>query len=762
MRITNRSDRDEFTEDSQQLGAEQNALDGPDLSEGKDLGDYLRALYKRRWIAAAVFVVVATAMLLRTANDVPIFDARVQLLIDAEAPNVLSFSEVIADAQARYDYAFTETQHKLLTSRTLARKTIDALHLWQHPYLGSDASNQPPPSVGLIGTVTKRFTAFLGFGAPAPTSNAEPPAPGESVGESRAIDTFLSGLVVAPLKNSRLVDVVYRSPDPAFATTVVNELARQYIQQNLDLRFRVSKDASDWLEQQLAQQRQQVEKSELALQRFREQNDAVSLEEHQNIVVQKLADLNGAVTEVKNERIAKETSYERLRAIVDDVAALDAFPAVLSNTFIQELKSELSQLQQKQSQLSEALGDKHPEMIKARAAVANAEQKLKTEIRNVVESVKNEYLTAVAREKTLVKALNAQKGEALSQNRKAIAYGALQRDAASNRQIYESLLQRLKETDLSEELRATNVRIVDVAELPRTPIGANRRTELLFAILVGAVVAIGLVFGLDYIDNRITSADEMTGQLGIPCLGLVPAAQRQSDGAPLINSGATAHFSEAFRTIRTNVVFSSIGDGCRTIVITSTSAGEGKTVVTSNLALALAQANQRVLVIDADLRRPQMHNYLSAAQEPGLSNYIVGNSTAAEVQHETGVSGLTLLPCGRIPPNPAELLGSSRFKDFLSSMREHFDWIVIDSPPVMAVTDACLVAHLADGVLFVVGSEMTNRKAARRAVRQLQLARAGFIGGILNRVDLQQGGYYYSSYYGRNAARYHADVQPQE
>jgi succinoglycan biosynthesis transport protein ExoP len=589
------------------------------------------------------------------------------------------------------------------------------------------------------------------------TTGLEKPAPDESAAESQAIDAFLGGLVIAPVKNSRLVDVVYRSPDPVVATTIVNELARQYIQQNVELRFHTSKDASEWLGQQLAEQRKKVEASEMALQRFREDNDAVSLEDRQNIVVQKLADLNAAVTAAKNEKISKETAYNRLLEIAVDRAKLDTFPAILSNGFVQQLKSELADAQHKQAQLSETLGDKHPELIKARSAVEAAQVKLNTEIEKVVESVHNEYLTALAREQDLVAALNAQKAEALAQNRKAIGYGALQRDAASNRQMFEALLQRTKETGLSEELRATNVRIVDAAEVPRSPAGPNTRSDLLFAMLTGGVLAIGLVFGLEYLDNRIKSPDEISAHLRIPCLGLVPAApcKHATDGAPLINNGVPAHFSEAFRTIRTNVLFSSVDEGSRTIVVTSTGPGEGKTIVSSNLALALAQARQRVLLVDGDLRRPQVHSYFSHLQEPGLSNFIVGNAEAGDVIRASGIPDLWLLPSGLVPPNPAELLGSARFKDFLATLKERFDWVIIDSPPVMAVTDACVMAHLAHGVLFVVGAEMTSRKAARRALKQLELARARFMGAVLNRVDVDHHGHYYSSYYSPAYGRYY-------
>src|SRR3989441_1437061 len=709
--MSKRNERDEAAEDASPHPASYwNEDRDPDdaAPEEAHILEHLRVLYKRRWTAVTAFVLVVLAMMLRTLNAVPIYEARVKLLIDVEAPNVLNFKDVIDQGHSSYDDEYSETQQKLLTSRSLARKTLDALRLWRHPYFGGPTSNATDASStrGATGWKTSSIVALVRsvFRSKAETTASKEPAANESAAESQAIDAFLGGLVIAPVKNSRLVDVVYRSPNPIFATTIINELARQYIQQNVELRFHASKDASEWLGQQLAEQRKKVEASEMAVQRFREDNDAVSLEDRQNIVVQKLADLNGVVTSAKNERITKEAGYNRLRTMADDRAALDAFPAILSNSFVQQLKSELAEAQHQQAQLSETLGDKHPDMIKARSAVDTAQIKLNTEIDKVVESVHNEYLTALAREQDLVAALNAQKNEALGQNRKAIAYGALQRDAASNRQMFEALLQRMKETGLSEELRATNVRIVDAAEVPRTPAGPNTRTDLLLAILVGGVIAIGLVFGLEYLDNRIKSPDEISTHLRIPCLGLVPVAPDKyaGEGAPLINNGVPAHFSEAFRTIRTNVLFSSVDEGSRTIVVTSTGPGEGKTVVASNLALALAKANQRVLFVDGDMRRPQVHCYFSKPQERGLSNFIVGNSEAGEVVRPSGIPGLWLLPSGLIPPNPAELLGSTRFKDFLATLKERFDWVVVDSPPVMAGSGAGGVGPFSDRALCCV------------------------------------------------------------
>jgi hypothetical protein len=299
-----------------------------------------------------------------------------------------------------------------------------------------------------------------------------------------------------------------------------------------------------------------------------------------------------------------------------------------------------------------------------------------------VQALRNDYEQAQAQERNLSIALEQQKSDALALNRKGIEYGALARDAASNRQIFESLMQRTKETGISGELKTSNIRVVDAAETPRGPVRPNTRNNLLLALFGGATLAVGLAFFFEYMDNRIKSPDEIK-QLGLPFLGMVPALFGTAIENPLISQRTPSNFSESFRNVRTNLLFSSAEEGGRSVVVTSTGPSEGKTVVAANLAVALAQAGQRVLLVDADMRKPRVHTVFGRVQGPGLSNVLVGNAKASEAVHTTTVPGLWLMPAGQLPPNPAELLGSKRFKDLLASLVQHFDWVMIDSPPVV-------------------------------------------------------------------------------
>ena len=702
---------------------------------GGHLLDYVRVLHKRRWVAATAFVIVLVSVTMYTFTVTPVFEAGTRLLIESDDPNVVSFAEVIDEQGAKADYY--QTQYNILQSRILARKTLDGLQLWDTEYFGNSSRGRGELNSGETGVDSGGI--------------------GETIDQSHAIDLFLENLTVTPIRNSRLVDVKYRLPDPALAARVANAIAKNYIEQNLEYKFLSSKEASDWLGERLSEQRQQVEQAEAALQRYREQNDAISLEDHENIVVQKLADLNAAVTQAKTERFQKEALYKQLQSLADAGAALDSFPAILTNDYIQQQKSELSQLQTQYRQLSEKLGDKHPDIINVRSAIELAQNKLNGEILKVVDSVRNEYQSALAQENSLIGALNQQKSEALSMNRKAIDYGVLERDAESSRQMYESLLQRAKETGVSTELKTSNIRIVDEAELPSVPVWPRKVLNLTLALLGGCVLALGLAFFFEYVDSRIKSPEEIKAHLGLPSLGMIPALDPKSwkGRDPLISDGVPPNFAEALRTVRTNVLFSSAEEGARNLVVTSTGPGEGKTLVAANLAIGFAQAGQRVLLIDADMRRPRIHQLFRQRQEPGLSNLMVGHSVPSACIRKSSVPGLWLLTAGRIPPNPAELLGSQRFRDFVQSLSEHFDSVIIDSPPVMAVTDAAIAASAATGIVFVVGAEMTSRHAAKTAIQQLENGRPCFLGVVLNRVDLERNAYYYSNYYRREYHQYY-------
>lgn len=722
--------------------------------EGKHLRDYVRAIYKRRWIATAVFVVVSGLGILQGFLAVPVYESTAQLLIDLENPSVVDFKDVVQSGND-FNMDYYPTQYRILQSRSLARRAIETHNLAK--YLEA-----PPKETwslrSMLGSARSSVIAWVKkpFVSDESAVPVEPKAPDETVRQANLIDSFLSGLTIAPIRNSRLVEIKYRSTDPGTAAAMVNALAEAYIRQNAEFRSGTTRDAQTWLAERLDEQRKKVEASEQALQTYRESHETVPSENGQNIVVQRLANMNDAVTNARTERIQKEALYRQLAGLQENQAALDTFPAILANSFIQQQKVQLAELQREQAQLSERLGDKHPEMVKVMSAIATAQDKLRVEITKVTESVRNEYLAAEAQEKSLSAALEGQKGEAMTMNRAGIEYGVLTREAESNRQIYQTLLQRANETGITGELKTNNVRLIDAAEVPRSAI-AGRSTSILTSLAIGLVIACGFVFFLDYLDDRIKNPDDIQSQLGLPFVGMVPSAKTRGYESKLfIGDGAPGPFAEAFRAVRTSVLFSVSTTDQRSVVVTSTAPGEGKTVVSLNLAITLAQAGQRVLLLDADMRRPQVHERFGMAREPGLSNLIAGSVEPVDVIRASSTDGLFVVTAGALPPNPAELLSSKRFAAFLEQAQRDYDWVVLDTPPLMAVTDAAVVANLARNVLFVIAADKTPKEAARMALHHLGSSNAHIIGAVLNRVNIERDYYYYSKYYRRDYGNYYA------
>jgi capsular exopolysaccharide synthesis family protein len=718
--------------------------------------DYVRVVYKRRWVAIPALLVVFLTGAVNSFRTTPLYEARTQLLIEKDTPKVANLNTMFQEQDGWYNDDFYQTQYKILQSRTLARRTVTSMNLTNHPLLQQALApkSSPVTLTGLVyGAVALAKRAVMGPPpkAPAPTQRADP-----SDAVAPYVNLVLGSLNVVPVRNSRIVELRVTSSEPQLAADMANGVAKAYIQQNLEARFSASKDATDWFGQQLAEQRKKVEETEVALQQYKETHDAIAVEDRQNIVVQRLADLNGAVTKAKTTRIEKEALYNQLKA-VQGTSAVDTFTAVLGNEYIQKMKSDIGDLQRQEAQLAEKYGDRHPEMMRIKNAVQGAQAKYDNEVNKVVESVHAEYMAALAQERSLTGALDTQKSEALGLNRKGIEYTVLQREAESNRQVYESLLQRTKETGISGELKSSNIRVVDPAEVPTFPVLPRRSNDLMMAALAGSILALGLVFLFEYLDNRIKSPQELRA-MNLAFLGMVPKID--NSGPTLLNDAVPAAFGEAIRAVRTNVLFSSAEEGVRSVVVTSAGPGEGKSLFSSNLSVSLAQAGQRVLHIDADMRRPRVHDIFEVPQEPGLSNLLVGDCKPSEAVRKTSIPNLCVLPAGMIPPNPAELLGSKRCGEYLATLGEHFDWVVIDSPPVLAVADASVLANAASGVIFVIGADQTTRNTAKAAVEQLHAVQAHVIGAVLNRADVQRNPYYYSAYYRKEYSRYYAKAQP--
>ena len=666
----------------------------PDSASGPRtmLADYFKIVYRHRWLAVTVFSIVVLGAALYVFKAERVYEARVSVLLDYDEPNVVNFQRVLDEAPTFG--AYIQTQQELLVSRALVKKTVDAVQLWKRPEFGVST-------------------------------------------EEEAINVVRGNLRIVPIRDTRMITIGFRSLSPTLAAEIANAHAKQYVEESLARRFRATEEATEWLDGQLKEERQRVQQTDAALQAFRERyDDAVALEEGQNIVVQKLGDLNSAVTKAKTNRIEAEAQYRGIAAAQKDPGALDAFPAILASGFIQQLKGDLAKLQRDYAQSSETLGDRHPKMVEMRTAMEKTQTTLNAELARVVESVRTTYQKAKAEEDTLSEALELQKREALGLNRRGIEYSALQREAESARLLYNTLLQRAKETGVARELRSTNISIVDRAEVPRRPIAPRINFIMVMSLLSGTLLAIGSVFLSEMLDDRLKVPDDVSAELGQRLLGLVPAVRSGNSPLALAQHSAPRVMVEAFRVLRTSMVAALQGKTPKSILVSSAAQREGKSSVASKLAIALAQAQHRVLLIDADMRRPTIHELLNTQLEPGLSTVLAGSSALTEALQQTAVRGLSVLAAGHPTREAPELLGSPVFDKLLKILEEHFDWVIIDSPPALTVTDASIIAQRAAGVLFVVASARTSARAAGLAIDDLQRVGGRVLGIVMNRADV--------------------------
>ncbi|MEO8256959.1 MAG: polysaccharide biosynthesis tyrosine autokinase [Acidobacteriota bacterium] len=651
------------------------------------IADVLGTLFHHRWLMAFVIAGAVASAVAYNYQAVPIFEARARLIIEPNSPEVVPFRGASMEDQGRLDYY--NTQIEVIRSRALARSTLERLHL-----LSPDAKAQVDQVSGLLG-----------------------------------------GLGVVPVKSemgeSRVLSVTYRSPDPELAARVANELTQTYVDQNLETRRQGSRAAFESLNQRLGELRTDVGTSQGAVQHYREQKDAVSLGDQGNIVVQKLAQLNSAVTSARMDRLDRQTLYEQLKQIRQSGAPLDTFSPILSNAFLQGLKADLAGLQRERSQLSERLGDAHPDMIKVNTSIATAERRLNEEMAKIVEGIENDYVGAKAREEAMSQALETQKREVLELSQKSIGFNALQRDATSTQQMFDTVLQRVKETELSSELQSNNAKILDRAEVPRGPISPRKQLNLILALLGGCCAAVGLAITSEHLNPRLAKHEDIAAALGLPVLGTAPRisglkALSAVDALPV-------SFQEAVRAIRTRILLSPIAGAARALAVTSTNAGEGKTLIASNLAASMALAGRRVLLVDADLRRPQLHQLFKSPISPGLSDLLTRDVKLSDALIATSFRGLFLLAAGADVVGGSHALDSQRLTQLIEGFRDEFDVIVLDCPPVMPVADATIIANAAGSVLFVVASGTTSRSDAQIALDRLASVQAQVVGVVVNK-----------------------------
>jgi succinoglycan biosynthesis transport protein ExoP len=553
-----------------------------------------------------------------------------------------------------------------------------------------------------------------------------------------------SGIVVSLVKNSKIVNISYTSTNPEFATLVANSVARAYIEEILDMRMSSTKYSIDWMTKKAEEEKVKLDKSERALQDYMRANDIVTLQNKVAITPEKLTEFNAQLIKAGTKRKELESLYNKV--VKGSIKDAETILAIASETTLQSLRGQILKAEQNIEELSKKYGKKHPALIRAKEELNVLEQKRDQEIRRVIASIKDEYDLARSNEGSLRGMLSSTKEEALNLNEKFIQYGVLTREVETSRQLYDALIKGIKEQSVTEEIRTVNVWVVEKAERPGAPVKPKKSLNILLGIIVGLFGGVGLAFFFEYLDNTIKSPDEAETRLGVP-LGIIPLldSKEQSIEEVVLKEPQSA-FAENYKGIRTPILLSSAGRPPQNILITSMGPEEGKTVTSINLAIAIAQSEHPVLLIDSDLRKPRIHKIFGLDNSNGLSTYLAGVSS--DINIVTGpVPNLSIIPSGPLPPNPSELLGSNRMNELMGALNEKFDIIIWDSPPLMTVTDGLILSKTLDVTIIITRAGKTTYDIVRRGLKSLGDIKSHVLGVVINALDVKKSGYYYYKYY---------------
>lgn len=693
-----------------------------------DLGRVYRAIMRHKWAILALAFAISLATGLLVYSMEPQYRASASLVLESEEANVVNVEQVYTLGAGNYEY--TQTQFEILKSRSLAERVVRKLKLYEHPHFLPQAQPQEKPWYHID------LKALLPASRKAPPVQLTPLEKQEQLIQS-ITDTVAGGLTVNPVEYSFIVYLDFESTDPVLAAQIVNALAREFIDSNLETRVSGTVQASGWLSERLAELKGTLRVSEEALQDFREREGLVSVEGVTGLGSNELKTLSQRLDDARKARIEAQNIKEDVQKMPDaSTEQLMTIPAVMQHPVIRELTREQAAAERKVAELSKRYGPKHPKMIAARSDLNTADSELASEVSNVVSGISREYEIARRNEQQLQTTWEASKNEVQDFNRKEFQLQELQRDVDTNRELYDIFFTRIKSVSETGGFAKPHARIVDSAMVPAAPFKPNKRLAITLAFVLAVMLGCGIAVLLDILDNTVKNPDDVQDKLRAPLLGTLPKMKLNKSGDfEQYWQQSQGQFAEAVRTLRTGVVLSGLDNPAKIIVVTSTVPGEGKSTVALNLGAALSQM-ENTLVIGADLRRPSLAKKCGLApNHSGLTHFVSGTAQLDDCIEHLPELDLYVMPAGIIPPNPLEMISSKKFVQALKFLRERFDRIVIDSAPVQAVSDALILASNADSVIYVVKADSTSASLAQRGIASILGSNEPLTGVVLNMFD---------------------------
>ena len=761
----------------------------PNAENEVQLLDYWRAIRKRLWLVLGIVALVTMLSVVYVARKPDEYEAQARVQVDLEETGNL-----VNNQRPLYgptdDPIYFNTQLQILVSPGLMRRVVRTLDLEHNPdFFKGDPGQRP--------STWQRLLRMVGLGK-APDPALKPPnqlpltttvaqaTAREDLNEAKRlapyVNNILSGLKVDPVKEARgyyketrLIDIRFSHPVPDVTSKVVNAIAETYVFSNLEKRTEANSTTGDFLQKRIAELQQQIRTSEERLANYAKNNQIISLDPNQNTVVERLAGLNQQLLQAENDRKTAEAAYNAAKS-PDAATALVEDGAKPAN----DLEAKLIELRQKRALLMVDATEEAPEVKEVDQQIKELDSQLK-DLRSrksatLMTNLNTRYQQALEREQSLRKAFEQQRAETLSQNEAAINYRIIQQEIETNKSLLNGLLQRARENDVVMAGKPNNISIVDYALTPDTPVGPNRARTVVAAFFLSIGLGLGLALFFEYLDDTVHSTEEVERVLHLPALAVIPsvgsaarrrvlpgasgstALQKQNGNGNgnselLMNVDSRSPLAEAYRHLRTSVLLSTAGRAPKSLLVTSTLPGEGKTTTAVNTAISLAQTGASVVIIDADMRRPRLQSIFNMEGQQGLSSILSSETSEDDMLsmvRSDEESGLSVLTSGPIPPNPAELLGSDQMHRLLAVLQAKYNHVVVDSPPVSSFTDGVLISTMVDGVLLVVHGGKSSRHIVRRSKQLLNDVGAKIFGVVLNNINLQSHDYYYyQSYYGQ-------------
>ncbi|NUJ81726.1 polysaccharide biosynthesis tyrosine autokinase [Methylocystis sp. FS] len=693
--------------------------DASPVEAGIDLRNYLRILIKHKLLIAAVTGVFFVLGLLQVLLATRLYTATIRLQIDRSVAKIIESGNVMPAEGS--DGEFYKTQYELLLSRSLAERVAVLSHYSRD--LKSKSSS----------TDTR-------------AEDASEPSPAEHLQlERQAVGAIMGRREVKPVPGSRLVDISFTDTDPMRAQRVANAFGEGFIAASLDKRFQANASAKLFLEDQLQQLKRRLEEAEKTQLSFAEKERIVVTTDKASIAENNLAAANSALGGIVAERIKNEQQWRQ----VESAPGFD-LPQILTNKGIEELRARRNGLSTELQEKSDMFRSDYPDMVKLRNRLKEIDRQLGFEIKTIKNSLKSAYEASLNQENEMKRRVEELRNETLSLQKRSIQYNQLRREVDTTRALYENLLQRYKEVDVASGAGSNNVFIVDAAELPGGPSAPNKTKSLTLALALGLMCGVGAAFAREHFDDKIYSMVEAEQATGLPILGVIPLVKNPEQLAAQFADRRSA-IAEAYRSTCTALQFSTEAGLPKSLLITSAAPSEGKSSTAQGIARQFAATGLKVLLIDADLRRPSLHKTLGLDNGIGLSNYLTRNCEMRDaIRHDESKivegSKFYYLTAGPIPPNPVELLNGPRFASLLTACGQAFDLIVIDGPPVAGMADTLVLSNIASATLFVVAGGQARISGVRTALKRLAQARSRPVGVILTKFDARTASYGYGGY----------------